>query len=93
MCEDLVYKYFAIIKQIFTSMISNDEFPNIGWLQFSEFTAQTKMVDKNCSINKIDTAFIATNYEIEDLDDNPQRELCRYEFFEILVRIADIKYR
>jgi hypothetical protein len=26
------------------------------------------------------------------LDDNPDKELCRYEFFEILVRMAIAKY-
>ena len=41
----------------------------------------------------IDRAFIATNFEDDDIDDNPNRELCRYEFMEILIRIADFKYK
>jgi len=32
------------------------------------------------------------NFEIEDLEDNPDNALCRYEFFEILVRLAVQKY-
>ena len=39
-----------------------------------------------------DRMFIAVNLEEEDLEDNPDRALCRYEFFEILVRIAIAKY-
>jgi len=41
----------------------------------------------------VDRAFIAVNFEVDDIDDNPNRELCRYEFMEILVRIADAKYK
>lgn len=39
-----------------------------------------------------DRMFIAVNIEEEELDDNPDRALCRYEFFEILFRIAQAKY-
>jgi hypothetical protein len=30
---------------------------------------------------------------VVDLEDNPDRDLCRYEFFEILVRMAIVKYQ
>lgn len=39
-----------------------------------------------------DRMFIACNIEEEDLEDNPDRALCRYEFLEILVRMAHAKY-
>jgi len=41
----------------------------------------------------IDTLFVATNFD-NDIEDeyNSQTELVRYEFFEILVRIANAKY-
>jgi hypothetical protein len=41
----------------------------------------------------VDRAFIAVNFEEDEIGDNPNRSLCRYEFMEILVRIADSKYR
>jgi hypothetical protein len=42
----------------------------------------------------VDRLFIAVNFEgvPGGLDDNPDKELCRYEFFEILVRMAIAKY-
>lgn len=43
-------------------------------------------------MTSIDNAFIITNFEEVDLEDNPDRLLCRYEFYEILVRIASEKY-
>lgn len=40
---------------------------------------------------------MAVNFEevgggAADLEDNPDKELCRYEFFEILVRMAKHKF-
>jgi len=39
-------------------------------------------------IATIDRIFIATNVELEKNEDNPDKALCRYEFYEILIRIA-----
>jgi hypothetical protein len=43
-------------------------------------------------MTNIDTIFIATNFEEVELEDNPDKSLCRYEFYEIIVRIAIEKY-
>ncbi len=40
----------------------------------------------------IDRIFIATNFEEEEQKGNDDRSLCRFEFFEIIVRIARQKY-
>ena len=45
---------------------------------------------------QLDLAFTACNVEVKggsDNDENPNRELCRYEFIEMLVRIAITKYQ
>lgn len=39
-------------------------------------------------MNVIDRLFIATNVELIHMADNADRALCRFEFFEIIVRIA-----
>jgi hypothetical protein len=44
-------------------------------------------------IATIDRLFIATNVEIVANDENPDKELCRFEVFEILLRMANSKYR
>ena len=38
-------------------------------------------------------AFIATNVELERNDDNPDRDLNRSEFFEIMLRLANEKFK
>jgi hypothetical protein len=40
----------------------------------------------------IDRIFIATNFEEEEQEGNDDRSLCRFEFFEIIVRMARQKY-
>ena len=52
-----------------------------------------KIIDKNMTISTIDRLFIAVNVYLGKLEDNPDRDLCRYEFYEILVRIASTKYK
>lgn len=39
----------------------------------------------------IDRLFIATNVELFDMVENADRALCRFEFYEIIVRIAQSK--
>ena len=40
----------------------------------------------------IDRVFIATNFEEEDLEENDDKSLCRFEFSEIIARMAKTKY-
>jgi len=49
-------------------------------------------MDKNLTLATIDRLFIAVNVELVQVEDNPDRELCRYEFYEILVRMAQAKF-
>ena len=51
------------------------------------------MLDKNLTFSTLDRLFIATNVELVEMDDNPDKELCRFEMVEIIVRIAGAKYK
>jgi len=53
-----------------------------------------KIKDKQASTGILDGLFAAANFEGDDdpNDVNDNRALMRYEFFEILVRIAKLKY-
>ena len=52
-----------------------------------------KIIDKRVTLATIDRFFIATNVELVHSENNPDRELCRYEFLEILVRLAGAKFK
>jgi hypothetical protein len=82
------------LKEVFTYAVSKSAFPYFTWLDFSDYCISViKVLDKNCTISKLDMAFIATNVELVEVLENPDRDLCRYEFFEIILRIANDKYR
>lgn len=51
------------------------------------------ILDKAVTLSTLDRLFIATNVELVDMDENPDKELCRFEMLEILVRIAGAKYK
>jgi hypothetical protein len=57
-----------------------------------KYTYQWGIIDKYLTSVDIDQIFIATNYEEEDLDNNDDSNLCRYEYMEIISRIAKKKF-
>ena len=73
-------------------MILNSEYPIISWNDFTIFCNKCKLVDKFCNLAIIDTIYIATNVTLNNVS-NANRDLCRYEFSEILLRVANEKYK
>ena len=64
-------------------MINRDEFHKLCILW--------QIKDDNLKVADIDRAFIATNVELEEQEANDDLALCRFEFFEIIVRMAKTK--
>jgi hypothetical protein len=92
-CWDVIWKNFSRLKDIFITMASRSNFPSVTLLDFTTFCDICKIMDKNVNLSTIDRLFIATNVEIIANDENPDKELCRFELFEILLRLANVKYR
>ena len=67
-------------------------------IDFTNLCNNWRIVNKkDLKIVDIDRLFYAVNFEEVqgqqgDLEDNPDKELCRYEFFEIIVRMAKLKF-
>ena len=85
------YKYHAGISLV-------NGVPAIGLNVLNEIVAATGMADpKNLKLSDIDVEFIATNvsanYEGKIKSMNPDRHLCRFEFLELIVRLAITKYK
>ena len=94
-----VYDNYVLIKDIFIYRISRSKsYPTLGWQIFLDFCNEISVLDDKVTIIEIDKAFVAANMEDdddsgdEDTGANPARELCRYEFIEILIRLAMYKY-
>jgi len=62
-------------------------------IDFTNLCVLMGMMDKHITVSTLDRLFIATNVELVEMDENPDKELCRFELLEILVRIAGAKYK
>jgi hypothetical protein len=62
-------------------------------LAFSDFCQDSGLLGKHFNISTADRLFISANYnDAADAGANSAKELLRYEFLEVLVRIAKVKY-
>jgi hypothetical protein len=93
---DLLLEHLSRLKEEFLSLIVFSIYPNISWLDFTAYSREHSVVGPTCSLSDIDRLFVAVNADLgapTPAGVNPDRALCRYEFLEILVRIASVKYR
>ena len=60
---------------------------------FGNFLKKAGVYDSQFTQSIADTLFVATNYEVSDNDNNADNALMRTEFLEILVRVAQAKYK
>jgi hypothetical protein len=89
----VIRKHYAHIKNQFINQIAHAKsYPSIDWLDFVGHCNNWKIIDKNLTSADVDRIFVATNYEENDLEDNDDSSLCRFEFAEIIVRMAKTKY-
>jgi hypothetical protein len=76
---------------VFIYLSASSSWPNIGSLDFCDFATKAKFLDNAINISTVDRTFIAANLKIE-ASTAPSNGLKRYEFLEIIVRLANIKY-
>ena len=84
-------KYFKPLKDCFLHLAASSAWPNIGALDLADFATKAKFLDNFVNLSAVDRTFIAANLKVSD-NAAPSNGLKRYEFLEILVRLANIKY-
>ena len=89
--EQVLKKYFSPLKEIFTHVSAQSSWPNIGTLDFCDMSVKAKFLDHIVNISSCDRSFIAADRK-ESESNYPSNGLKRFEFLEILVRLANIKY-
>jgi hypothetical protein len=67
-------------------------YPVIDREEFQKICNTWQVRDDRLKTADIDRCFIATNVEIEENDANDDLALCRFEFFEIVVRLSKVKF-
>lgn len=85
-------KYFRPLKKIHLVYAARSVFPCINWRRYQDLCEECEIMDSNVTLDTLDKAFIDTNMEIEAMPDNPATALQRFEFLEIIARIAEAKY-
>ena len=92
-CIHYLNENFSDLKKLFTYYAALSSFPTISMMDFSNMCIAMNIMDKNINVSTLDRLFIATNVELVDMRENPDKELCRFEILEIMVRIAGAKYK
>lgn len=67
-------------------------FPNLNLVDTISIARECNIIDEKLTISDIERAFHLTNVEDEEQEENPNNLLCRFEFFEIFVRIGLMKF-
>ena len=92
--NNVLLKYYAPIRdEFFLQAAEPLSYPSIDWLAFTNNVDKWQILDRaNLLMSDVDRIFIATNVELEEQEANDDRSLCRFEFYEILVRLAKLKF-
>lgn len=91
--EKLLKDNFAALKKIFTIEAARSGYPCITWIKYSDFCHECDLVGPGLPLATVDRLFIATNVELTKHEENPATALQRFEFLEILTRVAQAKFK
>ena len=91
----IIKKYYPMFKANHLFNSSTSTFPFTSLNDFTIYAKRNNLVDKNLSQSTIDRLFIAANVELNNKgnSDNPGSMLVRYEFIELIVRVANDKFK
>lgn len=86
-------KNYPELKEIFIQIIAHyDNPPDINKREFAIFCIEAGIIDAKLHTGIVDMYFKATNFEEVDMQENDDNALCRFEFLEILIRLAKGKF-
>ena len=90
----MIQKYYEKLKNVYLKLQSHSHsYPVVGVNDFTSFAQKTNILDKNLNLATLDRVFIATNVSFNGIKNSAERELHRYEFMEIVIRLAIQKYK
>ena len=74
-------------------MASNSNYPCIGLNDYTLFIQRSNVYDKNLTLATVDINLAATNVTNNKFKNSSERELHRYEFMEVIVRLSSTKFK
>ena len=91
--EAAIRHHLPYLKALHLHMAASSGFPATTEPEWRRLQARCRFLDASVKQSTIDNHFYAVNFEGEAQDDNPDKALIRFEFIELLVRVAKEKYR
>ena len=91
---EVVKRHFLMLKATHLREAAKSTYPSIFITEYMNFARTCELFHpKLLSYIDMEQTFITVNFEITNQDDNPDKSLIRFEFFEILIRCANILYK
>jgi hypothetical protein len=96
-CKDCLKKNFQALARsfIYYSLLGTGDIFSMQLNEYSDFIDECRIPDhdsEHCKRSHCDTLFITANYEENDDKNNDDNALMRFEFLEIVVRMAVMKF-
>ena len=92
--KEILYANYIKLNNIFLYYIGYSSYPTISMNDFTFWAKGCDLVDgKWIDLAALDRILITTNVALHGLISSAERDLNRYEFLEILVRLANAKYK
>jgi hypothetical protein len=92
--KEVLFKHFIKLNNIWLYYIGISDYPVIGMNDFTSWAKGCGMVDdKWVNLAALDRILITTNVVLHGLISSAERDLNRYEFLEIIVRLGNAMYR
>lgn len=92
--KKLLFNHFVKINNIFLYQIGKSSYPTISMNDFTSWARKTEIYDdKVINLATLDRILITTNVAMHGLISSAERDLNRYEFLEIIVRLSNALYK
>ena len=90
---EFVRRNFYLLKNSFIYLAACSTFPVIGSNDFTTFCRRANFLEAQLPQSTVDRYFLQVNVEVEDQGDNPDKALIRFEYIELMIRLAIEKYK
>jgi len=92
--KELLFEHYVRIINIFTFYSGSSAYPTISMNDFTSFANTTKILDQEyIGLAALDLILVATAVSHHQYVNSATLDLTRYEFMEMIVRVANFRYK
>ena len=92
--KNLLFEHYVRIINIFTYYAGASSYPTIGMNDFTSFSTACKILDQeNIGLAQLDLLLVATCVSHHQFVNSANLDMQRYEFLEMIVRLANFRYK